>query len=143
MNVALKRNTRAFSLLELIVALAIAATLAGFALPAYRGHIAKAHRTDAASALYRAAQFAESAAHADGAPLPSGLDQAPQGGRAIYQLRILPADDTNGGYALEAQPLDNGPMAGDACGTFILDATGLKTNRSAAGADPADCWSAR
>jgi type IV pilus assembly protein PilE len=93
--------------------------------------------------LYRAAQFVESPAHTDGAPLPSGLDQAPQGGRAIYQLRILPADDTNGGYAIEAQPLENGPMAGDACGTFILDATGLKTNRNPTGADADDCWSAR
>ncbi|ACC71616.1 type IV pilin protein [Paraburkholderia phymatum] len=139
----MKPNTHAFSLLELVVALAIAATLAAFAIPSYRDHIAKAHRTDAASALFRAAQFAESAVRADGAPLPAGLDQAPQGGKAIYRLRILPADDTNGGYALEAQPLETGPMAGDACGTFILDATGLRNNRGAAGANPDDCWSAR
>jgi type IV pilus assembly protein PilE len=142
-GVEMKPNTQAFSLLELIVALAIAAALAAFAIPSYRTHIAKAHRTDAASALYRAAQFAESAVHADGAPLPSGIDQAPQGGRVIYRLRILPADDTNGGYALEAQPLENGPMAEDACGTFILDATGLKTNRGAADVAPDGCWSAR
>ncbi len=141
MSVDMKPDTRAFSLLELVVALAIAATLAAYAIPSYLAHIAKAHRTDAASALFRAAQFAESAAHADGAPLPSGLDQAPQGGRAIYRLRILPADDTNGGYALEAQPLDNGPMADDACGTFILDATGLRSNRGTAASD--ECWSAR
>ena len=143
MSVAKKPKPQAFSLLELIVALAIAATLAVVAIPSYRGHIAKAHRTDAASALYRAAQFAESAVHVDGAPLPSGLDQAPQGGRAVYRLRILPADDSNGGYTLEAQPLDNGPMAEDACGTFILDATGSKSNRNASGADPDECWSAR
>ena len=143
MGVDMKPNTQAFSLLELVVALAIAATLAAFAVPSYRNHIAKAHRTDAASALYRAAQFAESAVHADGAPLPSGLDQAPQSGRAIYRLRILAADDTNGGYTLEAQPLANGPMADDVCGTFILDATGLKSNRGAADAAPDDCWSAR
>jgi type IV pilus assembly protein PilE len=139
----MKPNTHAFSLLELVVALAIAATLAAFAVPSYRAHIAKAHRTDAASALFRAAQFAESAVHADGAPLPSGLDQVPQGGRATYRLRILPADDTNGGYSLEAQPLENGPMADDACGTFILDATGSRSNRGAAGAASNDCWSGR
>src|SRR6266702_480058 len=143
MSVVVKPNTHAFSLLELVVALAIAATLAVFAIPSYRSHIAKAHRTDAASALYRAAQFAESAAHVDGAPLPSGLDQAPQGGRAVYRLRILPADDSNGGYALEAQPLESGSMAEDSCGTFILDATGSKSHRNAAGADPDDCRSAR
>src|SRR5689334_5781294 len=46
MGVDMKPNTQAFSLLELVVALAIAATLAAFAVPSYRNHIAKAHRTD-------------------------------------------------------------------------------------------------
>jgi prepilin-type N-terminal cleavage/methylation domain-containing protein len=44
MSVVVKPNTHAFSLLELVVALAIAATLAVFAIPSYRSHIAKAHR---------------------------------------------------------------------------------------------------
>ena len=51
----------AFTLLELMIVLAIAATLAVFAVPAYRSHIARTHRVDAASALYRAAQFIEGA----------------------------------------------------------------------------------
>ncbi|MEX3931349.1 type IV pilin protein [Paraburkholderia phymatum] len=91
---------------------------------------------DAASALYRAAQFAESSAYVDGAPLPNGFNQAPQAGKAIYRLRILSADDSNGGYTLEAQSVGNGPMADDAYGTFILDATGTKSNRGSADAVP-------
>lgn len=143
MTLATKRNSHAFSLLELVVAMAIAATLAVFAISTWRVHIAKARRMDAASALYRAAQFVESSAYAYGAPLPSGLDQAPQAGKAIYHLRILSADDANGGYALEAQPIENGPMADDACGAFILDATGMKSNRGSADAGPEECWSTR
>jgi type IV pilus assembly protein PilE len=140
----MKQHAHAFSLLELVVAMAIAATLAVFAVPSYRAHIAKAHRTDAASALYRAAQFAESPAYAEGAPLPNGIDQAPQSGTAVYRLRVLPADDTNGGYTLEAQPVDSGPMNDDACGTFVLDATGQKSNRSSASSIGTEtCWSTR
>jgi type IV pilus assembly protein PilE len=137
-------HTRAFSLLELVVAMAIAAALAMFAVPTYRTHVARAHRTDAASALYRAAQFAESPVYVDGAPLPNGVDQAPQSGKAVYRLRIFPANDTNGGYAIEAQPVDSGPMNDDACGTFVLDATGQKSNRGGiSGAAAGTCWNSR
>jgi type IV pilus assembly protein PilE len=139
----MENTQNAFSLLELVIAMAIAANLAVFAVPSYRAHVAKAHRTDAASALYRAAQFAESPAYVEGAILPGGIDQAPQSGKAVYRLRILPADDTNGGYALEAQPVDSGPMNDDACGTFILDATGLRNNRGTTGLSVSACWSAR
>ncbi|SMG43856.1 type IV pilin protein [Paraburkholderia susongensis] len=136
-------NTSAFTLLELMIALAIAATLAVFAIPSYRSHIARTHRVDAASALYRAAQFVEGAA-SDGVPtLPAGFDQAPQFGTPIYRLRVLSADDANGGYSIEAMPAETGPMRDDPCGTFTLDATGLRSNRNeAGGATPAssECW---
>src|ERR1700744_3337923 len=88
--------TSAFTLLELMIALAIAATLAAFAVPSYHNHVARTHRIDAASALYRAAQFVEGAARGGVPALPPGLDQAPQFGSAIYRLRVLPADDANG-----------------------------------------------
>ncbi|RKT26147.1 type IV pilus assembly protein PilE [Paraburkholderia sp. RAU2J] len=135
--------TSAFTLLELMIALAIAATLAAFAVPSYRNHVARTHRIDAASALYRAAQFVEGAASDGVSTLPPGLDQAPQFGTPIYRLHVLPADDANGGYAIEAAPEQSGPMADDPCGTFALDATGQRSNRSVAGgATPAssECW---
>lgn len=137
--------TSAFTLLELMITLAIAATLAVFAVPAYRNHIARTHRIDAASSLYRAAQFIEGAT-SDGVPtLPPGLDQAPQFGASIYRLRVLPADDTNGGYSIEATPAESGPMRDDACGVFALDATGQRSNRGSekeSGSTPAsgECW---
>ncbi len=136
-------HTSAFTLLELMITLAIAATLAVFAVPSYRGHIARTHRIDAASALYRAAQFVEGAASGSASTLPPGLDQAPQFGTAIYRLRVLPADDSNGGYSIEAAPGETGPMHDDPCGVFTLDATGQRGNRSGAnGLAPAsgECW---
>lgn len=136
-------HTSAFTLLELMIALAIAATLVVFAVPSYRSHVARTHRIDAASALYRAAQFVEGATSDSATTLPPGLDQAPQFGMPIYRLHVLSADDANGGYSLEAAPTETGPMRDDACGIFTLDATGLRGNRSGAnGAAPAsgECW---
>jgi type IV pilus assembly protein PilE len=135
----------AFTLLELMITLAIAATLAAFAVPTYRSHVVRTHRVDAASALYRAAQFVEGAANDSAAALPPGLNQAPQFGTPIYRLSVLPADEANGGYAIEAAPSEGGPMRDDPCGIFTLDATGLRGNRSAGGADASqpstsECW---
>jgi type IV pilus assembly protein PilE len=135
----------AFTLLELVIALAIVATLAVFAVPTYRSHIARTHRVDAAAAVYRAAQFIEAAPSDNSAALPTlppGLDQAPQLGSVIYHLRVLPADDTNGGYSIEATPAESGPAKDDVCGVFTLDATGLRGNKTAGGSAALnyDCW---
>ncbi|CAB3766520.1 type IV pilin protein [Paraburkholderia humisilvae] len=157
----MKLHADAFTLLELVIALAIIAVLAAFAVPSYRAQVVRGHRTDAAAALYRAAQFVESAPRGGGAvTLPSGFDQVPQSGAAVYRLQMLPADAANGGYTLEATPTATGPMQDDPCGTFALDATGLRTNRASAGTpvdavasgattgntpgvDSAQCWNAR
>ncbi|HEY1995532.1 type IV pilin protein [Paraburkholderia sp.] len=142
----MKSNASAFTLLELVIALAIASILVMYAVPSYRSHVARSHRVDAASALYRAAQFIEAGTPGDTVPLPPGLDQAPSFGTAVYRLRTLPADDANGGYAVEAHPVESGPMRDDACGTFVLDATGLRSNRSVDGAvmgEADTCWNTR
>jgi type IV pilus assembly protein PilE len=147
---AAKHHTGAFTLLELVIALAIIAVLAAFALPSYRAQLARGHRTDATSALYRAAQYVESALRGSSTvALPPGFDQAPQSGTPVYRLQVLSADDANGGYTLEATPIDTGPMRDDPCGTFALDATGLRANRAApgkgsmSGVDIAQCWNTR
>jgi type IV pilus assembly protein PilE len=138
-----------------MIALAIAAVIAAFAFPVYRSQIARSHRADAVAAVYRAAQFVEmqrqmpdaaGATNAGVTALPAGMDQAPQSGVVVYTLRILPADDTNGGYAIEASPAATGPMGGDACGTFILDATGHHSSlpgNDAAAPDVDECWGRR
>ncbi len=142
------RQTAAFSLIELVVALAIVAVLAAYALPSYREHVARAHRTDAAMALYRAAQYLEAGSDARSsgtAVLPAGLDQVPPIGAAVYRLHVVDVDRANGYYALEARPVEAGPMAEDACGTFILNVHGERTNRRAGlrGALAPGCWLAR
>lgn len=99
------RREAAFSLLELMIALGVAAIIAMFAIPAYRTHVAKAHRLDAASAVMRAVQFVETArlaqtsASGDVITLSAGLDRAPSSGAPVYRLSVLAESPTNGGYA--------------------------------------------
>lgn len=137
-----------FTLLELAIALAIGAIIAAFALPTYRRQIERGHRMEAAMALYRAAQYVDAGTAAQGidaTPLPAGLDQAPEGGAAVYRLHVLSADESNGGYAIEAVPAASGPMHDDACGAFVLDATGRRSNGPGGRvAPPVEvCWGAR
>jgi type IV pilus assembly protein PilE len=131
-----------FTLLELVVALAIAGIVAAFALPSYHAQIARGHRADAVAALYRAAQFIDSGAP-DTDALPAGLEQAPQSGTPVYRLSVSRGEEADGGYAIEASPVESGPMRDDSCGTFRLDATGNRTNALPGGASaPAngECW---
>jgi type IV pilus assembly protein PilE len=145
-------NRKGFSLLELMITLAIAAIITMYALPAYRAHVAKTHRMDAAAALMRAVQFIETARLAqtpgttDTTTLPTGIDQTPSNGAAIYKLAIQPESATNGGYSIEAAPVASGAMDNDACGTFIIDATGLRSNRTTTVLDTTQsfaCWAGK
>ncbi|MDR3097147.1 MAG: type IV pilin protein [Paraburkholderia sp.] len=150
----MQRNERAFTLLELVVALAVVAIVAAFALPGWRNQIARGHRIDAVAALYRAAQFVDAQSPLP-ASLPAGMDQAPPGAAAVYRLKLLAADDMNGGYTIMAVPTEAGPMRDDPCGAFVLDASGTRGNQvpganaaapmTAPGAslNSRDCWGSR
>ena len=149
------KRERAFSLLELMIALGVVAIIAAFAVPMYRTHVAKAHRLDAASALTRAVQFVETArlaqlpSNGESITLSAGLDQAPSSGVAVYRVAVLPESPANGGYAIEAAPVVSGAMQDDACGTFVIDATGLRWNHPPGSDTPLDasqsaaCWAGK
>ncbi|MFP6558175.1 type IV pilin protein [Paraburkholderia sp. B3] len=142
----MKAGKHAFTLLELAMALAAMAIVAVFALPSWSGQIARSHRIETVTVLYRAAQFIDTQVSVP-AVLPAGMDQSPPTGPPVYRLRLLPADESNGGYGLEASPVATGPMHGDPCGIFTLDATGARGNRTAIAGTVApvaeECWRGR
>ncbi|CAG9194050.1 type IV pilin protein [Burkholderia vietnamiensis] len=127
---AATRRLAAFTLIELMIVLAIVAALASWGVPSYRAHVARMHRTAAVSALYRAAQYLETL---DGPPpqmLPDAYTQAPPDGQPVYRLTLRrPADgDASVAYELVASPLDAAPMRDDPCGAFTLRSDGTKGN---------------
>lgn len=144
-------SSAGFSVLELVVALAIAAILAAYAVPSYEASVARGHRIDAVVALHRAAQaiaaagVAGRAARGAAFALPPGLSRVPDHGLIVYRLEWSPAGDSRGGYELRAIPAADGPMRADACGTFVLDALGGRSNLGpvAGEARIERCWSGR
>ncbi|HDR9838502.1 TPA: prepilin-type N-terminal cleavage/methylation domain-containing protein [Burkholderia multivorans] len=137
-----------FTLLELMIVLAIVGLLAGWGIPLYREHMARIHRAAAVSALYRAAQYLETLDVGLPRAVPEALAHAPPDGRPVYRIALRPRQQSDAAAAtdeLNATPLDTGPMRDDACGTFILRSDGTKGNRKRDGTEewePA-CWGVR
>jgi len=131
----ISKRMSGFSLIEVMVVVAIIAILSSVALPSYLESVRKGKRADAASVLSSAAQWMErnfsDAGRYDLLPsgtaiaLPADLRVVPQGAAAAnkyYDITISAAGQTT--YTLQAAPA--GSMAGDACGIFTLTHTGVK-----------------
>ncbi len=116
---------RGFSLLELMIAVAVMAILTLIAYPSYNSYMASAKRAEAKAALLEAAQYMERQFTADGnydgGNLASaGLATLPRDGGAAYYNLALNASGAR--YTLTAIP--TGVMNGDPCGLLTLDQGG-------------------
>jgi type IV pilus assembly protein PilE len=148
-----------FTLVELLVVVAVVAILAGIAYPNYVKQVQKSRRVDAQGALLQMANalerwhtlhnssYANSTAAGGttaGKPVaaicPTALDSAdsnncnwPNGGGAkMYVLSITALTATS--YTLQAAPLAGTAQANDYCGALTLTSTGVKS------AMKTGCW---
>lgn len=137
-------NTRptGFTLVEMMIAVAIVGLLVALALPSYQNHLAKGHRADARTQLLLAAQFMQRFYAANDSfkqdratppnevltQIPGTLRQSPASGTALYELS-LPADTLDDlKFTLKMSPIQGEKMANDACGAFTLTSTDIKAN---------------
>jgi type IV pilus assembly protein PilE len=129
----------AFSLIEVVVSLALVALLVTLVVPSYRGQQLRAHRAEAVSALLSIAIGQERARAQTGryaeslsATPPDGLGIEPTTVGGLYALK-LEATSPEDGYIAYATAI--GPQAQDsACAWFSMDGNGRRDAASTG------CW---
>lgn len=119
-----------FTLIELMITIAILAILLSLAYPAYTSYVEKSRRADAISGILQAAQqmercFTRSNTYTGCTILTTSPD-------GYYAITVRSTATT---YSLSAAP--NSTQAGDDCGTFTLDHRGIK---GSGGSETDKCW---
>ena len=133
------RKQQGFTLIELMIVVAVIALLSAIAFPSYNEYMMRGRRAEAKSALQQAALWLEKAQTATGAyPLTAAFPAnftAVQSG--AYTISLVSADGAT--YLLRATPA--GPQVGDTCGNFTLDQANARLVEGAiAPMDAAQCW---
>jgi type IV pilus assembly protein PilE len=133
-------TTNGFTIMELMISLAIVALVATIGIPSFNKYIEKAKRADVQTALLELANFMERQYSRNGSYLTSGgtpptlpFTQSPRDSSSPdYQIRL--SIITSQTYTLEAAPVATSGQINDVCGTLRLAHTGATlptTNR---------CW---
>lgn len=143
-------RSRGFTLIELMIVVAVIAILSAIAYPSYREHVLRGNRNDAKGVLLENAQWMErnytttNLYNQDGSGTAISASTAlpwpkspRDGGNTYYTMAITAVASSS--YTLTATPA--GTSVNDRCGNLTITNTGLKgANGSTSGATVDDCW---
>lgn len=145
-----KMRQAGFTLIELMIVVAIVSILMAIGIPAYRDHVESARRADATAMLVEVTQFMERNfsdsgrydQNATGAAitLPVALQGTPRGstdGTRYYTVTLTGLSDT----AFTAQAVPVNAQSTDPCGTLTLNHRGQRTASGVSSTRPINtCW---
>lgn len=137
----MRATSKGFTLIELMIVVAIVGILAAVAYPSYTEYVKRTHRAEIASLLSEQTQALERFYSRGAAGSTSGTYVGAtglSGGNTYYLITsTLKAND----FTLTAAPQAGAMMNGDKCGSFVIDNTGQRTNiGTSAGVTAKDCW---
>lgn len=132
-----------FTLIELMIAVAIVGVLVAIAYPTYEDSVRKGRRAQAKADLVELAQRAERFYTLNNtyagfwASVPAGDKRSPRAGQAFYLLERTSGDADANAFSLSATPTGT-QTADSGCGTLSINQAGA---RSISGSmEPARCW---
>ncbi|WP_367345550.1 type IV pilin protein [Stenotrophomonas bentonitica] len=124
-RLSFRQHVRGFTLIELMIVVAVVAILAAVAIPSYAEHVRKSRRAQAKADLVEVAQLMERYHTVQNTYVGYTLtsNQSPRDGTAQYTVSL--GNQTASTFTLTATPGTN--QSKDKCGTMTLDQAGRKT----------------
>ncbi len=134
----MQKRSRGFTLIELMIVVAVVAILATIALPAYNDSVRKGKRSDAKAGLMDAASRLEQfyldnkSYTIDMTKLGYSAANNVDTSDKYYKMTVAAGSCGNISTCYIISTVPQGGQASDSCGTLTVNSLGIKT--------PSECW---